>query len=312
MTIKNFFQTMTDGLDINVNRWIPDSEPKAIILISHGMAEHSLRYDKVASYFTDAGFLVSAHDHRGHGKTAQKQIEKGEPGFGYLADKNGYLRATEDIIEIANKLKEEFPNKKIILIGHSFGSFLSQNLIENNSNCIDQCILLGTRGPMLPIVKVGYALSNILYFFGLKKKQSNLMDNLMFNGYNSKIKNSRTKFDWLTKDNFIVDMYLADQWCGFKMKTEFYHELLKMLKTIHKSKNIKKIPAELPIFIATGKDDPVGSYGKTVEKLFNIYKSNGIKDVELKLYENDRHELLNETDSEQVINDIIDWINKRV
>ena len=85
-----------------------------------------------------------------------------------------------------------------------------------------------------------------------------------------------------------------------------------MLKTIHKSKNIKKIPTELPILIATGKDDPVGSYGKTVEKLFNIYKSNGIKDVELKLYESDRHELLNETDSEQVINDIIDWINKRV
>lgn len=312
MTTKNFFQEMSDGMEVCVNRWIPETDPKAIILISHGMAEHSLRYDRIASYFTDAGFLVSAHDHRGHGRTAQKQAEKGEPGFGYLADKKGAQRVKDDILEISKKLREDFPGKKIVVLSHSFGSMIIQSLIEQDTSFVDLCILSGTRGPMQTLVGSGLVLARIMYLLGQKKRTANLLDFITFNSYNKKIENKRTNFDWLSKDNFIVDMYLADQWCGFKMKNEFFYELLSMLSKTHKKSNMKKISLDLPILFTSGKDDPVGSYGKTVENLYNIYKSNGIKDVELKLYDNDRHEIFNETDSETVIKDVIDWINKRI
>lgn len=312
MTTKSFFQTMRDGTEIAVNRWIPDTEPKAVIVISHGMAEHSLRYDRTATYFADAGFAVSAHDHRGHGKTALKQQEKGEPGFGYLSDKNGYQNVRDDLLEVIKKAKEDFPGKKVILLAHSFGSMIGQSFIENYSSEIDLCILSGSRGPQQALVKSGNVLASILYFFGQKKRPSKLMDKIAFGSYNSHIKNQRTSSDWLTKDQNIVDMYIADSWCGMVMTTEFYKEMLKLCIHIHSAKNMKKISPDLPVYLICGKEDPVGSYGKTVISLYNIYKKNGIKDLEIKLYENDRHELFNETDFETVIEDVCNWINKRI
>ena len=312
MTSKTFFQTMSDGTEICVNRWIPDAEPKAIIIISHGMSEHSMRYDKLASFLVDEGFLVSAHDHRGHGKTAQKQLENGSVGFGYLADKKGFEKVRDDIKSIALQLKTEFPDKKVFLLGHSFGSMVSQGFIEKYSSEIDGCILSGSRGPQRLLIKSALFVSDILYLLGQKKKTSKFLDHLAFGSYNKKIENKRTEFDWLTKDNMIVDMYNADQWCGFTMKTEFFHELFRMLNIIHKKVNMKKISNDLPVYIIAGTDDPVSNYGKTVQKLYEIYKSNGIKDVEIKLYENDRHELFNETDCEVVIKDTITWLLKHL
>lgn len=312
MTTKSFFQTMKDGTEVAVNRWIPDTEPKAVIVISHGMSEHSLRYDRAATLFTDAGFAVSAHDHRGHGKTALKQLEKGEPGFGYLSDSHGYEKVREDLLEVINEVKKEFPGKKIILLAHSFGSLIGQSFIENHSSEIDLCILCGSRGPQQLLCKVGRILSSLMYVFGRKKHLSKFLDKVAFGAYNNRIENPRTSSDWLTKDENIVDMYIADAWCGFIMTTEFYHELLKLCINIHKLKNMKKVSQELPVFMIAGKEDPVGRYGKTVEALYNIYIKNGVKDVELKLYENDRHELFNETDYQTVIKDCCDWINKRI
>ena len=312
MTTKSFFQTMSDGTEIAVNRWIPDNEPKAVIVISHGMSEHSLRYDRTASCFVEAGFLVSAHDHRGHGRTAQKQLEKGQPGFGYLADKDGYKKVREDLLEVINQLKKEFPGKKIILLAHSFGSLIGQSFIENHSSEIDLCILCGSRGPQQGIARLGLFVTNIMYIFGRKKKLSKFLDKMIFGSYSERIKDPRTANDWLTKDENIVDMYMSDSWCGFIMTTEFYHEMVKLCLDIHNPKNMKKIREDLHVYIIAGKEDPVGLYGKTLENLFSIYKKNGIKDVELKLYENDRHELLNETDYETVLKDLCNWINKRV
>lgn len=312
MTTKSFFQTMADGTEIAVNRWIPDDEPKAIIVISHGMSEHSLRYDRTASMFVEQGFLVSVHDHRGHGKTAQKQLEKGEPGFGYLSDKDGYIKVREDLLEVISKLKTEFPGKKVILIAHSFGSFIGQSFIENHSEEIDLCILSGSRGPQQAVSRAGLFVTGLMYMFGRKKRLSKFLDKMAFGSYNNKIENPRTSYDWLTKDTNIVDMYISDSWCGFLMTTEFYRELLKLCINIHTPKNMKLIRKDLPVLMIAGEADPVGGYGKTLKNLESIYKNNGMTDVELKLYANDRHELFNETDYETVIKDCCDWINNRI
>lgn len=312
MTTKSFFLTMSDGQEICVNQWLPDDEPKALILITHGMAEHSLRYDRTASFFVDEGFAVCAYDVRGHGKTATKQLANGQPGFGYLADKDGYKKVVEDIKTISDNFKNNFPNKKLFLVSHSFGSMLTQSYIQKYSSEIDGCILCGTSGPMQATVKAGLVLAKLLCFFGLKRKPSKLLDNMTFGSYCKKIKKPRTKYDWLTKNEFVVDMYIADKWCGYIMTTLFFKDLLKLLSTTHKKSNIKKVSNDLPIFMIAGTEDPVGKYGKTVTNLYNIYKSNGVKDINLKLYKDDRHELFNETDSDVVIKDIVEWIKNRV
>lgn len=316
MVTNSFFQKMRDGTEISVNQWSPKGEVKAIIVISHGMAEHSVRYDKAATYFAEQGYFVSAHDHRGHGKTALKQKENGQVGLGYVADKNGFEQIRDDIFEIVDSLKKQFPGKKVILLGHSFGSLISQSVIEKDGASenpqIDYCILSGSRGPQQALVGAGLVVSDLLYLFGQKKRPSKFMDKMAFGAYNNKIPNNRTDFDWLTKDNSIVDKYIADEFCGVIMTTEFYHEMFRLLLSIHNKKNMKKIRKDLPVLIAAGKDDPVGDYGKTVTDLYNIYKANQMSDVELKLYENDRHEILNETDCETVQKDFMDWINKRV
>ena len=312
MTVKTFFHTTKDGTEICVNRWIPDEEIKGIVVISHGMAEHSMRYDRVASYFVEHGFLVNAHDHRGHGKTALKQKEKGQVGFGYLADKDGDKLVKEDLKEIVESLKTEYSDKKIFILSHSFGSFVLQSFMIDYSDLCDGYILCGTRGPMKALVNSAYILSSILIAFGQKKKISNLLDYLAFSSYNNKIANPRTNFDWLSKDNMYVDMYLLDSWCGFKMTTEFFNSMFKLLKYVHKSSNIKKVNQDKSVLLIAGDADPVGNYGKTVEALYKIYQDNGIKDLNLTLYKDDRHELLNETDSTKVIEDVIKWLEDRI
>ncbi|MBQ0003620.1 MAG: lysophospholipase [Treponema sp.] len=312
MTTKTFFQTMADGTQININRWIPDDEAKGIIVISHGMAEHGLRYDRTASIFADAGFIVSAHDHRGHGKTAQNQKENGEPGFGYLSDKKGFEKTRDDLYEVVEQIKKDFPSKKVILLGHSWGSMIAQSFIEKYGNSIDGCILSGTRGPDNIGASSGLFLAKLLYLAGQKKRISNIIDSIAFGGYSKKLPKGSEPYDWLSHNKMNIEMYKADQWCGFKMTTEFYHEMFRMLKSIHKKSNMKKIPASLPVLFVTGTEDPVGVYTKTVKNLCSIYQKNGMSDVNAKYYIDYRHETLNETNSEIVHDDIIEWISKHI
>src|SRR5574344_594534 len=134
MKTEHFFQTMSDGTEIAVNRWIPDGEIKGIVQLSHGMTEHSLRYDTFGKILAQEGFVFNAHDHRGHGKTAERAEEKGTGTFGYLADKNGFEKVVEDLHEVIEQAKKEYPGKRVMLIGHSFGSFVAQSFIEKYGN----------------------------------------------------------------------------------------------------------------------------------------------------------------------------------
>lgn len=312
MITKTFFQTMSDGISVNVNRWIPDDDAKAVIVISHGMAEHGLRYDRTASIFADAGFAVNAHDHRGHGKTAQAQKEKGEPGFGYLSDKKGFERTREDLKEVIDQVKKDFPGKKIFLLAHSWGSMIGQSYIEAYGNEIDGCILSGTRGPSGIAPSFGLFLARFLCLFGQKKRISNLLDSMAFSANGKKLPKGSDKLGWLSHNEANIAMYKSDQWCGYKMTTEFYVEMFRMLNSIHSKKNMKKISQTLPVLFITGTEDPVGLYTKTVKDLCSKYQNNGMSDVNAKYYVGYRHETLNENNNEVVHQDVIDWISKHI
>ena len=312
MQMKSFMMKMDDGYELCLNRWQPDSddEIKGVIQLHHGLAEHSLRYDGFGSILAEQGYVLNAYDMRGHGRTAENADKNGTGIFGKLADKKGFDRAVLDLKAVTDNLKQDFPGKKTILLGHSFGSFVAQGFIEEYGNEIDGCILCGTAGPRPGLVAMGSLAAHVITFFTGKNKCLPLMEKLSFGSYNEKINPIRTKCDWLSKNELNVDMYMMDNWCGFPLTNSFYCSMLEGLAKIHKSSNMKKIPASLPLLFIWGSDDPVGSYGKTIRQLIEIYKANGLQKIEQKEYEGDRHEILNENDKEKVENDIIEWISK--
>ena len=312
MLMKSFTLKMDDGYELCLNRWQPDAEQeiKGVIQLHHGLAEHSMRYDRFGSILSENGYVLNAYDMRGHGRSAENADKNGTGIFGKLADKRGFDRAVLDLKAVTDNLKNDFPGKKTILMGHSFGSFVSQGFIEEYGSEIDACILCGTAGPRRALIGAGSVAAHLIAFFAGKNKCVPLLDKLAFGSYNNKIENPRTEYDWLSANQLNVDMYKMDNWCGFPLTASFFCSMMEGLNKIHKSRNIKKIPTSLPVFFIWGSDDPVGDYGKTIRNLIEIYKSNGMEKIDQKEYPGDRHEILNEDNKAEVENDIISWIEK--
>ena len=314
MQTEKFFQTMKDGTEIAVNRWIPDNEEdiKAVIVLSHGMLEHALRYDRIGSDFADKGFVFSGHDHRGHGRTAFNAEQKGTGEFALLSKSDGFNLVVSDLEEIIGKVKADFPGKKVILLGHSFGSFVAQAFIERAGKSIDGCVLSGTSGPRRSAVRGGLFVTSLMMLFHKKNYKSIALQKMAFKGYNDRFGEIKTGLEWLSKSESNIEMYMNDSWCGGVATLGFFRDIFKGLNDIHKKNNMKKIPSSLPILFIAGEEDPVGDYGKTIRALASDYKNNGVKVVDTKFYEGYRHEILNEEISERVMDDIVSWIGSNV
>ncbi|MBS6005755.1 MAG: lysophospholipase [Clostridium baratii] len=295
------------GKEINVYKWMPDTdkEIKGVIQIAHGMTETAYRYDYVAKKLNEYGYIVYANDHRGHGYTAKDKDE-----LGYLGEGDGFSLLVEDVKELNSIIREENKDLKIILLGHSMGSFVSQRYAQLYSDTIDGLILSGSNGKPKWITKIGMVIAKIEMSLKGEKVRSNLMDKLSFGDFNSNFKPARTKFDWMCSDSNEIDKYVNDERCGFICTTSFYHYLIKGLWNIHKEKNFKKVRKDLPIYIFSGDKDPVGYFGKGVNDLYERYKNIGVKNVKKKLYKNGRHEMLNEVNKDEVIINMKNWIDE--
>ena len=297
-----------EGKKIVYYKWkCEDKDEKGIVQIAHGMTETALRYDYFAKKLNEAGFTVYANDHRGHGETAQTKEE-----LGYIADEDGFTWMVKDLKELNDIIRKENANKKVILLGHSMGSFLSQRYAELYGDSIDLLILSGTNGQPKRITKIGQYIAKKEMKLHGRKNVSKLMDKLSFGDFNSKFEPTRTDYDWLCSVEEEVDKYINDEKCGFICTSSFYYDLIKGLWTIHEEKNLNNIPKELPIYIFAGDRDPVGYEGEGIVNLYNCYKDLGIKEVEYKLYKDGRHEMLNEVNKDTVISDILKWINKYI
>lgn len=302
-----YFKSTKDNLDIHVYKWEPENKnPIGIVQISHGMSETAIRYEYFAKNLTENGYIVYINDHRGHGLTA-KTIDN----VGYLADSDGFTYLVEDINTLTNIIKEENEDLPIFLFGHSMGSFASQRYIMEYGNNIDGLILSGSNGKHGFILNIAEKIIN----YEIKKKgrlhRSKALDSLIFGGNNKKFKSPRTEFDWLSRDEKEVDKYIEDPFCGVLFTCGFFYDFIKGLQEIEDKENLKKVPLDLPIYIMSGDKDPIGKNGKGVLRLKNRYIKLGVKDVLCKLYEGGRHEMLNETNKDEVIRDILNWINEK-
>lgn len=297
---------MSDGDSLYAFICKPVGKPIGHIHILHGMAEHVGRYDSAVYFFVERGYVVSGHDHRGHGKTATLNGMKG-----HFADHNGFDRVVEDAFEVITHMKAKQDPLKFILIGHSMGSFIARRYIQLYGETVDLVALSGT-GDDSGIAR--YAGQAVAYLSGKKngfQQRNQLLDSLVFGGFNRGISNPTTKFDWISKNENLVSSYLKDENCGFIPTTQFFADLFAGLGVIHRKKEIARIPKTLPILLFAGTEDPVGKNGNALWKVAKQYDDAQIKDVTVQLFEGGRHELLSDSTRKEVIHAVQKWIEKR-
>jgi alpha-beta hydrolase superfamily lysophospholipase len=280
------------------------------------MAEHSERYGRLAEKLCGAGIEVWAADQRGHGKTADLSINSPDAGglFGHSADKDAFSRVTADISDINREIRRIHPGIPLFLLGHSWGSFIVQNYIEDEGSreAIDGCILSGTRGPNNVKMKSGKTFMALLAYLKGQRKGSLFARAIADGPYNRPFSPNRTSFDWISRDEAEVDAYVDDPFSGNLCSVGFYRDLTRGLYQIHQSEAMARIRQDLPIYVFCGSADPVGEMGASPTALVNIYRSLGIQDLEFVLYPGARHETLNETNRDEVMNNLLSWINRHI
>lgn len=295
-----------DNHQIAVTVFEPEKHTKAHIHILHGMAEHQERYVPFAQCLTEVGYLVSMHDHRGHGQTAKlNQIPNG-----FFSDKDGFDKVVKDVKTVTDIVRENLTLPPMILFGHSMGSFVARKYTQLYSEELSKVIYSGTGGVSFQHY-VGVFLAKLLAKTYGKTVESKIMDYLSFGHFNHSIQNPKTKFDWLSSDSKEVERYIADDQCGYVSTNQFYVDFLQGIITLSKDRKVRQIRNDLPILLISGADDPVGGYGKGIWKVANQFSRCGLHDITVHLFEDMRHEILNEINREQVVQTILKWLEKK-
>lgn len=276
-------------------------EPKASIIVLHGMIEHHRRYEKFANYLAAQGIDVYLYDHRGHG--TDKDLKK----VGFIDNTQGYKIIVDDVLEVINFVNKHNRSNKLFLIGHSMGSLITRNVIQQYDK-IDGIILSGTNYPPKLKTLFGLGLTSLIKLMFGPKHYSKFVNNVMFGGKPYTQLCSRTSFDWLSRNSTSVGAYINDPYCGYICTISFYHDLIKLVSNATTPKLIKHTRKNLPIYIISGDHDPVGGYGKEVNHLTSLYHKYDYLNVSSKLYPDSRHEILQEINSADVMKDISDWI----
>jgi alpha-beta hydrolase superfamily lysophospholipase len=306
-TPSTFSFTSDDGAALSVHRWLPDGAPKGIVQIVHGMAEHGGRYDGLAQALCAAGYGAYAHDQRGHGHSVP---DGEEPG--HMADLGGWDRGVSDIHLLNRHLAQEHRELPLLLLGHSMGSLMLQQVLSQHPD--DGCgfVLSGTSGSPPAIATAGRVVARIERARLGKRGKSELLNALSFGDFNKAFRPNRTDFDWLSRDEAEVDAYIADPLCGFQVSTQCWVDLLDALPKLTARANLAQIPKQKPIFLMSGTRDPVGSMGKSVTQLVDAYRDAWLTDVEVKLYQDGRHEMLHETNRDEVTERLVAWFDRVV
>ncbi len=286
-------------------RYLPEGEPKAIVQIVHGMAEYVERYEGFAEYLTERGFMVTGEDHLGHGRS----VPEGET-YGYFCPQDPATVVVRDVHRLKKMNQEKYPGIPCFILGHSMGSYILRNYLCRYGTGIQGAVVMGTGSENPAAVAFVKALSACMQLIYGEKHLSRTLDKLVMGKYDQRITNPRTESDWLTKDEEIVNRYRIDPLCGFPFTVNGYRTLFELVSRLNKKENLSRLPKDLPVLVTSGEEDPVGAYGAGVKKAYESMKEAGMRNVELKLYPGDRHEILNELDKAKVMEDVAVWIEE--
>lgn len=273
-----------------------------VVLVLHGMGDHIRRYTGFARELAKQGFSVFGYDQRGHGETGAAMAS-----LGFLGE-DGFTQLVEDVELAVHMIRSQHEDCKVILFGHSMGSFVVESYLTKYGHHVDGAILCGSNGPEGMMMRFGRLIADRYARRHGPRAMSQFLTNMTFGAYNRAFRPTRTDFDWLTRDTRKVDAYMADRYCGFALSAASMRDMFDHLMTMFKPANIVQIPRNLPIFIIAGEADPVGHQGKGIAKLERVYRRHGLSNLQTRLYPNARHELLNEINRDEVTVDIIRWI----
>lgn len=295
--MKEFNFTGFNDYPINLAVWDEvEGEIKGVVQILHGMVEHIKRYDEFARFLNAHGYVVLGDDHRGHGVTAQGNL-------GVVPDGDCFADTVEDAILIGKYARETY-KAPLLVFGHSYGSFLTQRYIQKCGE-MKAVVLCGSACMDIPDVKAGLCVAKMQAALFGEKKKANLIRKMSFGPYNNAFKEEKKENAWLTRDDVRREAYNADPMCNYTMSIGFYTSFFSALSKLYSPEALSGISKDLPVFIISGDRDPVGGMGKLINRLYEVYKDNGLSHVEVKLYPEARHELLNELCREEVMGDVL-------
>ncbi|HEY2442377.1 MAG TPA: alpha/beta hydrolase [Streptosporangiaceae bacterium] len=285
MSLSRYRYASSDGLEISGYRWDPAGTPVAAIQLTHGMGEHALRYAELAGALNRAGLVVYGQDHRGHGDTA---------GAGPLGDLSpgGWPALVGDIGLLTAKIRTDQPGRPLFLLAHSMGSFAAQQYLLDHSRDVDGAVLTGTAS------------------IDLLEPALDLDQPLDLTVFNAAFQPARTDYDWLTRDEAIVDAYVADPKCGFGIDTGSAQAMFAGARRLADPGEVAAMRPDLPVYIAAGELDPVNGGGALLTPLAERYRAAGLADVTVRVYPGARHEILNETNRAEVVADLISWLRE--
>ena len=302
----DFYYPSCGAGSIHGCRWEPAGAPVAVLQIVHGLGGHSARYDHFARFMASQGFLVVAGDHMGHGGSVSEETPSGH-------FEGGWFKAVGDVHRLLKTTRLEYPDIPYILLGQSMGSFMVRTLLAQYPKCgVSAAILCGTGWMHRGILNSGIAAATLMgKMQGFQKPSAKLTESV-FSGYNRRIEHQRTDFDWLSRSSRVVDAYLSDPNCFHAVTPGLVRDLLTGMKYNQEPENLSRMRKDLPVFVISGGDDPVGGYGEGVKKTVQAFTGVGMENVSMRLYPLCRHELLNELNREEVYNHILTWIQKQV
>lgn len=303
MKTKEFsFKSATGVCRIHGCEFLPEGEVRAVVIIHHGMAEHINRYADYVKHLTDMGYAVFMHDMANHGKSNQKTEL-----LGYFGENDGYKNLVKDLKTVYDLAKKEFPDKKIIMFGHSMGSFIVRCFDCAYPGASDASVYMGTGGSN-PAAGMGKAISNLIASIKGSTYKSKMLDKITFGSFNKKT-DKKTSFDWLTRDSAIVQKYIDDDYCGFLFTVKGMNDLVNLNVWANSAECYNTVKKDLPILLVAGADDPVGAYSKGVNEVADKMKASGHTNVTVKLFPGCRHEVLNETNRQEVYEGIDAFLN---
>lgn len=282
-----------------------EGEPVGLVQLCHGMSEHKERYLPFARFLCDHGFVVGIHDHLGHGQTAKN------PQFlGYFGAKGPeYLR--DDLHTMTVEMKKRYPRLPLFLLGHSMGSFITRYYLASYGRELQGAVIMGTAGKN-PACDAGIRMARLVAKMKSPYHRSMLLHRMAFGGYNKKYTKPRTENDWLSREEGVVNDYFSDPKCGFVFTANGFETLFTLLKRVSQEEIFQNTPKELPLLVIAGDMDPVGDYGKGPTQVAQRYRQAGVTHVELELRLGARHEVLNETDKEEVYERILEFFQEQL
>ena len=303
-----YFPSRDGNTEIHTIEWKPEGEVKGVVQICHGMVEYIDRYDDFARFLSGKGYYVVGNDHLGHGKSVQNRNE-----YGFFQEKYGNACVIGDMHTLRTRTQNKYPDVPYFVLGHSMGSLLTRQYIQKYGNGLSGAAIIGVVADQpLPLIKVGKGLCKMMASVKGWHYRSKLVDYMSVGHFNNSFKPARTRADWVTSDQKKLDEYVADPLCSFTFTVNAFYHMFGGMEHLVKKESAYLIPKSLPMLVLAGEEDPCGNFGKGVVKVYEKYKKAGIKDIEMRLYAGDRHELINETDRDVVYEDLLGWFDKHI